>query len=94
MIDLTQIVIALIGVLATLITAYVIPWIKKHTTVKQQESISFWLDIAVNAAEQIYSSGQGEQKWNYVVDYLSKNGIKIDETAIEAYVQKNFGKEK
>ena len=70
-IDLTQIVIALIGVLGTIVTTCLVPYIKSKVTVNQYNTIRHWVNIAVEAAEKIYSeSGMGAEKRSYVKNFL------------------------
>lgn len=85
-INLTDVVVAIIGLCGTLVTAYLIPWIKKNASAKTQESIKLWTGIAVQAAEQIYGSEQGTQKKKFVLDYLAGKGIKVDDAQVEAAV--------
>lgn len=85
--DLTQIVEGLIGILATLVTAYLIPWIKAHTTAQQQAVMSEIVKTLVRAAEQQYGSGKGAEKLAYVQQKLSERGFTIDADAIEAAVR-------
>lgn len=88
MINLTPIVNALLTVLAVLITVYLIPWIKSQTTEKQREEINAWVKIAVQAAEQLYKgAGQGEQKKQYVLDYLASKGFTIDADSIDKMIE-------
>lgn len=99
-IDLTQIVTALLGLLASLVTYRLIPWIKANTSESQQELMEGAVRIAVYAAEQLYGALHGDAKLAYVQAYLKKKGydINTDEVSnmIEAYVQElsiNQGKE-
>ena len=63
MFDITTIIEAVFMLLAAIITAIVIPYIKSKTTASQQAEINAWVKIAVSAAEQIYKgSGRGEEK--------------------------------
>ena len=38
----------------------------------RDDNVIKWVKIAVNAAEQIYASGQGQEKFAYVVAWASK----------------------
>lgn len=59
--DITTIIEAAAALVAAVITAVVIPYIKSQTTAQQQAEINAWVKIAVTAAEQIYrGSGRGE----------------------------------
>jgi hypothetical protein len=61
--DITPIVQAVFALVAAIITAIVIPWIKFKTTSEQQDEIKQWVKIAVAAAEQIFvGQGRGEEK--------------------------------
>lgn len=90
MTDLTPIINAVIALAAALITAFVIPWIKKNTTEKDREEMLKWVEIAVMAAQQLYHQMEGEKRKEYVLKFLSEKGYDISsadvENAIEAAV--------
>lgn len=85
-IDLTQVVVALIGLLSAFITYRLIPWIKANTDVKQQMMIRAAVQTAVFAAEQIYGAGEGAKKFDYVVNWLKEKGYDVGKTEIEGAV--------
>lgn len=91
MIDLTTLANALIALLAAVITAFVIPWIRAKTTVQQRELLQSVVKSLVYAAEQIFGAGRGEDKLQYVVDRLKAQGYTVDLALIEATVKDNFG---
>lgn len=77
--DITTIIEAAAALVAAVITAVVIPYIKSRTTAQQ---------IAVTAAEQIYrGSGRGEEKKAYVLNWLAEHGITLDEDRIDALIE-------
>lgn len=86
-IDLTPIFQALIGLLATIITCKVIPWIKAKTSNEQQQMLQVTVRTLVYAAEQIYGAGKGEEKLGYVVRNLQTRGFTVDIAEIEAAVK-------
>ena len=87
-IDLNQIMEALIGLIAAVITCVVIPLIRSKVTNAQFEKIKMYVGIAVKAAEQIYvGNGRGAEKKKYVVDYLEKLGLKIDAETLEKLIE-------
>lgn len=91
MINLTPLINAFIAVLAALLVAYVIPWIKAKTTAKQREELLAWVDIAVAAAQQLYYQQNGAKRLAYALDLLEAKGFEIDDTvtdAVEAAVLK------
>lgn len=90
-IDLTPIVQGLIVVISILITRYFVPWLKTEMTIAQREKLAGVVETFVFAAEQIYGSGWGQAKLNYVKARLMDNGYTVDIDLIEATVRKHFG---
>ena len=87
-IDLTQIVIALIGVLGTIVTTCLVPYIKSKVTVNQYNTIRHWVNIAVEAAEKIYSeSGLGDEKRSYVKNFLVSKGFDLNDMEVEVMIE-------
>lgn len=91
MIDLTNLFNAIIALMAAVITAFVIPWIKAKASVQQQEALAGLYRTLCFAAEQIYGSGHGEDKLDYVEAQLMERGYTIDRNMIEATVKMHFG---
>lgn len=86
--DITIIIEAVFALIAAVITAIVIPYIKSRTTAQQQEQINTWVRIAVSAAEQIYTgSGRGEEKKAYVISWLREHGVTVDESKLDAMIE-------
>ena len=85
-IDLTQIVVALIGLLSALITYRLIPWLKANTTEKQRVLIKAAVQTAVYAAEQMYGAGEGDKKFEYAINWLREQGYDVSKADIEAAV--------
>ena len=86
--NITPIFKAVVGLLATIITFVIVPYIKSKTTATQQKEINDWIKIAVAAAEQIYKGvGRGEEKKQYALAYLAKHGIKLDNATIDAMIE-------
>lgn len=86
--DITTIIEAVFALIAAVITAIVIPYIKSRTTAQQQEQINAWVRIAVTAAEQIYvGSGRGDEKKEYVVAWLQEHGVTVDESKLDALIE-------
>lgn len=88
MFDITVIIEAVFALLAAVITAIVIPYIKSKTTTSQQAEINAWVKIAVTAAEQIYNgSGRGAEKKAYVLNWLREHGITVDAEKLDALIE-------
>ncbi len=86
--DITPIVQAIIALIGAIITCVLIPWIRSKTTKEQQEEIKQWVKIAVAAAEQIFvGQGRGEEKKQWVLEFLSKYNLKVDLDAIDAMIE-------
>ena len=84
-VNITKCVIVLLG---TIITYIVVPYIKSKTTEKQRDNIYFWVQVAVNAAEQIYAEkGMGVVKKKYVVEYLRNKNINISEEDLNILIE-------
>ena len=92
MIDLTPILQAVVGFLATWITVKVIPWIKSKTSAQQQATLSMVVDVLVYAAEQLYGSDSAKEKMGYVQSELKKRGYEADIAQIEAAVKRMNGR--
>lgn len=87
-VDITMIVNAVIALVAVVISAFVIPWIKSKTTAQQREDLIAWVKIAVSAAEQIYrGTKRGEEKKQYVLDFLAQNGFSVNEDSVNAAIE-------
>lgn len=89
-IDLTPIIQAVIALIAAIVTAKVIPWIKAKTTKEQQQLISATVKTLVFAAEQIYGSGFGAEKMEYVMMALKNRGFNVDKEEVEAVIKENL----
>ena len=86
--DITIIIEAVFALIAAIITAIIIPYIKSRTTAQQQAQINAWVRIAVSAAEQIYvGSGRGEEKKAYVINWLREHGVTVDESKLNAMIE-------
>ena len=85
-IDLTQIVVALLGLLSAIITYRLVPYIKTHTTEKQQAILRAAIETAVYAAEQVYGAGNGKKKFDYAMAWLNSQGYNVGKAEVEAAV--------
>lgn len=92
-IDLTPIVQALIALMAALVTCKLIPWIKARTTNEQQVFLAATVRTLVYAAEQLYGTGKGSAKLDYVEAELKARGFALDRAAIEAAVRECVSKD-
>ena len=88
MVDLTNIVLAGITLIIAIVAVFVIPYFRSKTTAEQFSTIKLWVTVAVNAAEQLFiGSGRGEEKKNYVLNFLESKGFTIDLESIDALIE-------
>ena len=87
MTDLTQIVNAAVALLAAIITAFVVPWIKRKTTQQDRETMLAWVEIAVAAAQQLFYKLDGAARKEYVISFLAERGYSVDEGALDAAIE-------
>ena len=86
MVDLTPIFEALIALVGTVITVFLIPWLKTKLTNEQLSKARAVVQIGVFAAEKAYGAGNGDKKLKYVEDLLATKKIKLDTTTLKAMV--------
>lgn len=89
-IDLTDIIKAVIGIVAAIVFLKLVPWIQSKTTAQQQANLRAIYRVFVCAAEQIFGAGNGPQKLEYVCEGLEKLGLKVDLAEIESAVYNEF----
>lgn len=88
MTDFTGIFEAVFALVGVVITAVVIPYIRSRTTAQQRAELNAWVRIAVSAAEQMYKgSGRGEEKKAFVLEWLNKHGVTVDEAKLDTLIE-------
>ena len=89
--DLTQIVVALIGLLGIIITSVVVPMVKANTSVKTQTIITNIIKTAVYAAQQIYTPEQWREKKEFAMEQVLKGleqyGIALDTESVSDAIE-------
>lgn len=87
--DLTQIVIALIGLLASCLTVFVLPWLRARTGAERWAQLERVAAVAVMAAEQL--GGSGEEKLGYAMRQaegaLGAAGLSFDGELVRAQIE-------
>lgn len=90
MVDLTPIINVLILVVATLVSVYLIPWIKSKKTAEETKDLMAWARIAVAAAQQLYYQLDGQTRLAHALAVMEEAGFDVDtievRNAIEAAV--------
>lgn len=88
MVDLTQVIVAVLSLMLSLVSAFLIPYIKEKVTAEQFATIKLWVQVAVQAAEMLYvGSGRGEEKKQYVLDFLKSKGFTLNMEEIENLIE-------
>lgn len=86
--DITLLLEAVITLAVTALMVVGVPWIRSHTTAEQRAELAAWVRIGVEAAEQMYKgSGRGEEKKQYVIDWLAERGITADFDKLNAMIE-------
>ena len=71
--NITPIIEAAFALIAAIITAVVVPYIRSKTTDTQRAELMALVRIAVTAAEQLYTeTGKGKEKKAYVLAWLEE----------------------
>lgn len=88
---ITPIIEVLIGLLCTIITTKLIPWLKSKFDENQINFIKTVVKVGVTGAEQLLGSNKGQEKFNFakdvVVKALEEKGITLDEDVIKGYIE-------
>lgn len=90
-IDMTQVVIAVVGLMSVVLTAVIVPLIKSKLTADQWENLKNYAVAAVQAAEILFGAGHGKEKLDYAMKYIEKecaaHGIKVDTDSVRVAVE-------
>lgn len=87
-VDLTQIIVAILTLAISMVSAFLIPYIKTKVTAEQFNTIKLGVQVAVQAAEMLYvGSGRGEEKKQYVLDFLKSKGFTLNMEEIENLIE-------
>lgn len=96
--DLTQIVVAVIGLLGLVVTSVLVPLIKSKLTDAQWQMVRAYAIAGVQAAEIIFGAGKGDEKFAWAKEYIEAqckaHGIKIDMDTVQVAIEnawKNLG---
>lgn len=88
MVDLTLVFEAVIALLFSLITAFLIPYIRRRFGEEKFDEMLKWLNVAILAAENIFKeSNMGENKKEYVKNFLSERGYNLDLDELDALIE-------
>lgn len=86
-IDLTQIVLAVIGLLSAVVTGFLIPLLKSKLTENQINALKAAANIAVFAAEQTHVPEQWAEKKKYAQKLMQEQGYDINTDKVDAAIE-------
>lgn len=90
-IDITQIVVAVIGLLGLVVTSVLVPLIRTKINAEQWDTICNYAVAAVQAAEIIIGAGKGAEKFAWAKEYIeaqcAAHGIKIDMDTVQVAIE-------
>ncbi len=86
-IDLTLIFEAAVALLSAVLTAFVLPVLRRRLTNEQTERLQNWVRVGVAAAEQLFGSKTGRQKKDYVLSFLLSKGLVVDVDEVTALIE-------
>lgn len=86
-IDLTPLIVAVLTILAGILTRYLVPWIRSKLTESERQDLLKWVEIAVAAAQQMYYQMSGPERKQYVLDFLKQQGFDVSTPEIDAAIE-------
>lgn len=91
-IDYTFVFEFIITLISAVISCFLIPTLKSRLSEEKLSRLKYWVQVAVEAAEQIYGSKTGQQKKEYVVSFLLSKGIVFDIDEVTALIESEVHK--
>lgn len=85
--DFTVLFEIVLSVISMIASCFLIPWLKEKLSAEKLERLVKLVKIAVEAAEQMYGSGEGQKKKEYVIAFLLSKGIVFDTNEVEAIIE-------
>lgn len=87
-----MIVGAILTIIVTIVSGYVIPYIKQKITAEDMETLMYYLDLAVRSADQIFKIEDYQEKKAYVKEYIikvvdEKLHIKLTDADLETLIE-------
>lgn len=87
-VDITEIIVNVLGLLVTIATVFIIPYIKKNLTKQERDNLAYWVEVAVLAAEGMFTNTKlGKEKYEYVINFLHSKGLKFNEDEVKVLIE-------
>lgn len=84
--NIASILLSVLSIVMTFLAAFLVHVMQTRLTGEQQETILTLVHIAVYAAEKLFGSGEGAEKFRYVQNLLKKLGLTVDRDMLDALV--------
>lgn len=82
---ITNVIIPIFGAILLYI---VVPYIREKTTKEQREDVYFWVQLAVQSAEQIFTyRNAGQDKKEYVLEFMDNQGFDVTEDELDVMIE-------
>jgi len=90
--EMATIIISIFTIASALVSMYVIPYIKTKMSAEQIEQLTYYIQLAVRCAEQIYTAEQWKTKKIYVFNHIrklasEKLGIDITDEELDILIE-------
>lgn len=85
--DITELVKSGIELVVVVASMWLIPWIRAKLGAEKTTEMLRWIEIAVNAAEQLYDVSQGGIKKSYVMDFLTGKGYDVKTKEVDLAIE-------
>lgn len=87
MIDWALVIEIALFALVSVVVAVLVPWLKARIGAEKVNEIWKWVCMAVQAAEQLFGSGAGERKKQYVQDFLTGRGYDATDNDVDVLIE-------
>jgi len=88
---ISKITECVLTVIALIVSAYVIPWLKTKIKSDKLEQLKIFCEQAVRSAEQLYSPEEWKLKKQYVLslvnEKMEKLGLGLNEAEVDAVIE-------
>ena len=87
MVDLTNVLMAVVTLIGAVIATFVIPVLKKNLSAQEIAEMVKWAKIGVAAAQQLYHELDGAARKQYVQEFMKSKGYDVNDKAVDAAIE-------
>lgn len=69
--NLFKLTLTIVVMLTTIITLYIVPYLKTKIDISTLGKITYWVSLAVKCAEQVFGENTGVEKKQFVVKFIN-----------------------